>query len=186
MLSRDPLADPEQLVRRVYAYARYRVGDGPDAEDVTSETFERALRHKHTYDPRRGEPITWLIGIARHCADKLLSERRREGGPVADIASSQNVEEETLLQIQLDAAFATLSERDQELVTLRYGVDLTPAQIGELLGMKRNAVDVALHRAVARLRAAMEAAGESEGGEAVRNDPPERYSDLKPRTGRSR
>jgi len=38
----DPLANPEPLIRRVYAYVAYRLGDGPDAEDVTSQVFERA------------------------------------------------------------------------------------------------------------------------------------------------
>jgi len=38
MFERDPLANPEPLIRRVYAYVAYRIGDGPDAEDVTSAT----------------------------------------------------------------------------------------------------------------------------------------------------
>ena len=42
----DPLANPEPLIRRVYSYVAYRVGAGPEAEDITSETFERALRYK--------------------------------------------------------------------------------------------------------------------------------------------
>ena len=42
-MKRDPLAHPEELIQRVYAYAAYRIGDGPDAEDVTSEAFERAV-----------------------------------------------------------------------------------------------------------------------------------------------
>ena len=41
---RDPLADPEPLIRRVYSYVAYRIGPGADAQDVTSDTFERALR----------------------------------------------------------------------------------------------------------------------------------------------
>ena len=65
MLRRDPLANPEPLIRRVYAYVAYRVGDGPDAEDLTSETFERALRYRKSYDPRKGEPVAWLLGIAK-------------------------------------------------------------------------------------------------------------------------
>src|SRR5256885_13180960 len=49
MFSRDPLANPEPLIRRVYSYAAYRLGDGPDAEDATSDAFERALRsEEHT------------------------------------------------------------------------------------------------------------------------------------------
>ena len=53
----DPLANPEPLIRRVYAYVAYRVGHGPDAEDLTSETFERALRYKKSYDSTKGEPV---------------------------------------------------------------------------------------------------------------------------------
>src|ERR687898_3458631 len=65
MFGRDPLGNPEPLIRRVYAYVAYRIGDGPDAEDVTSETFERALRYRDSYDRSKGEPVGWLIGIAR-------------------------------------------------------------------------------------------------------------------------
>jgi RNA polymerase sigma factor (sigma-70 family) len=45
-----------------------------------------------------------------------------------------------------------MSVRDRELVALRYGADLTAAQIAELLGLTTNAVEVGLHRALARLR----------------------------------
>ena len=54
---RDPLANPERLIRSVYAYVAYRVGPGPDAEDITSDVFERALRYRESYDPKRGEPM---------------------------------------------------------------------------------------------------------------------------------
>ncbi len=55
--TRDPFADPQPLIRRVYAYVAYRVGDGPDAEDVTSATFERALRYRDRFDSRKGDPV---------------------------------------------------------------------------------------------------------------------------------
>ena len=43
-MPRDPLDNPGPLIKSVYAYVAYRIGDGPDAQDVTSETFARALR----------------------------------------------------------------------------------------------------------------------------------------------
>jgi RNA polymerase sigma factor (sigma-70 family) len=46
-----------------------------------------------------------------------------------------------------------LDERDQELIALRYGADLTAKQVATQLGLKTNAVEVALHRVLARLRA---------------------------------
>ena len=74
----DPLAQPEPLIRRVYAYAAYRLGDGQDAEDVTSETFARALRYRDSYDRSKGEPIAWLLGIARRCVDAALGAASRK------------------------------------------------------------------------------------------------------------
>jgi RNA polymerase sigma factor (sigma-70 family) len=53
---------------------------------------------------------------------------------------------------------ARLDERAQDLIALRYGSDLSAREIGEILGMKTNAVEVALHRALARVRAELEEA----------------------------
>jgi RNA polymerase sigma factor (sigma-70 family) len=155
-MSRDPLADPRPLVKRVYAYVAYRIGDGPEAEDVTSEAFERALRYRESFDPRRGDPASWLIGIARRCiADAVL--RRELPTDAPDERAIEGHEDDAVRRLELGAAVAQLDERDRELVSLRYGADLTARQIGELLDMKTNAVEVALHRALARLRAALEA-----------------------------
>ena len=155
MLRVDPLANPEPLIRRVYSYVAYRVGAGPDAEDITSETFERALRYKKSFDSTKGEPAAWLIGIARRCI---------EGRPLnldvssehLDTADHRDLEDDTLRRMALSAAVGRLDERDRELIALRYGADLTARQIAELLGAKTNAIEVALHRALGRLRTHIE------------------------------
>ena len=59
-------------------------------------------------------------------------------------------------RIDLGRVVGGLPERDRELVALRYGADLTARQIGELLGMRTNAVEVALHRVLQSLREALE------------------------------
>jgi RNA polymerase sigma-70 factor, ECF subfamily len=172
MLARDPLAHPEPLIRRVYAYVAYRIGDGPEAEDITSETFERALRYRGSYDAAKGEPGAWLIGIAH----RLIADRRSPpSDPTPDppaVAASGNVEDDTLRRLSLRAAVMGLDDRDRELIALRYGADLSARRIGELLGLRTNAVEVALHRALARLRAKLEGdageAAEDPGPSAVR------------------
>jgi RNA polymerase sigma factor (sigma-70 family) len=156
----DPLRNPEPLIKRVYAYVAYRVGDGPDAEDLTSETFERALRYRKSYDSRKGEPIAWLIGIARRCVDgrppplELASEH-------VETADHGDLEDDAVRRIALSGAVDRLEERDQELIALRYGADLTARQIAELQGVKTNAIEVALHRALGRLRTHVEGEPES-------------------------
>jgi RNA polymerase sigma-70 factor (ECF subfamily) len=145
---RDPFAQPDELIRRVYAYVAYRIG-GHDAEDVTSETFERALRYRQSFDRGKGEPVSWLIGIARNVIADLP---RRVTVELADRAEDSELEERTAARVDLGRAVAALEPRERELLSLRYGADLTARQIGEVLGLKTNAVEVALHRALGRLR----------------------------------
>lgn len=163
MLRNDPLANPEPLIRRVYSFVAYRLGDGPDAEDVTNDTFERALRYRDSYDRRKGEPITWLLGIARRCIDDALSNRLPIAEP-PDVAGPGH-EEDALRRLELERALASLGERDRELIALRYGADLSARQIGELLDQKTNAVEVALHRAHDRLRRQLERHGDGDVSE---------------------
>jgi RNA polymerase sigma-70 factor (ECF subfamily) len=159
MFRGDPLANPAPLIKRVYAYVAYRVGDGPDAEDLTSETFERALRYRKSYDSSKGEPIAWLIGIARRCVEGRppLLEHASEHVEAPD---HSDLEDDALRRITLSHAVGRLEERDRELIALRYGADLTARQIAELQGARTNAVEVALHRALGRLRTELE--GEAE------------------------
>jgi RNA polymerase sigma-70 factor (ECF subfamily) len=147
----DPFADPEKLIRRVYAYVAYRIGDGPDAEDVTTEAIERALRYRESFDAAKGEAVAWVIGIARRV---LQSQAASSPAVLLEdaVQTAEDVEEKALRRLSLAAAVSRLGERDRELVALRYGADLSAAEIGRLVEMKTNAVEVALHRAVGRLR----------------------------------
>jgi RNA polymerase sigma-70 factor (ECF subfamily) len=159
MMRHDPLQHPEEAIRRVYAYAAYRLGPGADAEDVTSETIERALRYRKSFDHRRGTPGAWLIGIAT----RVIADHHRTAGaemtsddelPDAPDDSDPAGRSDSRLDIQ--TAMLRLDERSRELLSLRYGADLKAKQIAELLEMETNAVEVALHRALTRLRAILE------------------------------
>lgn len=152
--TQNPLAEPAPLIRSIYAYVAFRIGDGPDAEDVTSEVFERALRYRTTYDPKLGSPIAWLTGIARRC----ISDRSRPTAapyyePEGTVAS---IEADVIDRIELSSAVRRLDQRSQHLLALRYGADLSIREIGRVLHLRPNAVEVALHRARARVRHELE------------------------------
>ena len=169
---RDPLANPEPLIRRVYGYVAYRIGDGPDAEDVTSEVFERALRYRDSYDASKGSPAGWLIGIARRCIEQPDARRQPVADPGAELAAPGVLEDDAARRLTVRAAVARLDDRDRELVALRYGADLTARQIGELLDERTNTIEVALHRALGRLRAILgeEAREQADTAAVVRED----------------
>ena len=62
--------------RAVYGLALSMLRDRELAQDVAQETFIRAWRHAHAYDPRRGALATWLLTITRNLAIDLLRLRR--------------------------------------------------------------------------------------------------------------
>jgi RNA polymerase sigma-70 factor, ECF subfamily len=151
--SHDPLADPKPLIRRVYSYVAYRIGEGPDAEDVTSAVFERAVRYRESYDGGRGDPTAWVLGIAR----RALAEHLGRPVPIPmpddafeDVAAGP--EEQTIHRLTLEEALAALSDRDRDLLSLRYGADLRAREIAAVLEIEIHAAEVALGRASARLR----------------------------------
>jgi RNA polymerase sigma-70 factor (ECF subfamily) len=151
----DPLRDPAPLIKRVYAYVAYRIGDGADAEDVTSEVFERATRYRATYQPSKGDPVAWLLGIAR----RTLADRYATTGPepgvedgVPERSDDADLETNAIRRLTLEDAIGALSVRDQELLSLRYGADLRARQIAAVMEMETHAVEVALSRVLVRLR----------------------------------
>jgi RNA polymerase sigma factor (sigma-70 family) len=157
MRRRDPLVDPEPLIRRVYSYAAYRLGDGADAEDVTSETLERALRYRQSYDPRAGSAQAWLLGIARRVVDDHLSRSpiAASYGLGADV--DDELGSETIERLSLRSALAELSQAERDLLAMRYGARLRAREIARITGARTNTVEVALHRTLAKLRLHMDA-----------------------------
>jgi RNA polymerase sigma factor (sigma-70 family) len=144
----------------VYNYFRF-LGASPDeAEELSAETFFRAIRAQDRYDPSRASARTWLCRIARNAwRDALRRARRRQAIPIStyrDLMVDAPSPEERLLweeQVaELLAAVATLPAADQELIGLRYGGDMDMAAIGGTLGLSEGTVRTRLWRALGRLR----------------------------------
>ena len=153
---RDPLANPQPLIRSVYAFVAYRIGAGHDAEDVTGEVFERALRYRRGYDPAKGAPRAWLVGIARRVlADRAMSATETVA-EVPETTAPGDLEGDAVERLTLADALGRLSDRDRELLAMRYGADMKAAEIAQVLESTTNAVEVAVHRALQRLRTIME------------------------------
>jgi RNA polymerase sigma-70 factor (ECF subfamily) len=147
----------EQLPR-VYNYFRYRVGDGPDAEDLTSITFEKAWRARHRYRCDLAAFATWLMAIAHNVAvDHYRAARphaplEEAAGVAAGDPSDAAVERRSDFE-RLERLLAGLPERERELVALKYGAGLTNRAIARLTGLSESNVGTVLHRTVQRLRA---------------------------------
>jgi RNA polymerase sigma factor (sigma-70 family) len=170
MPRRDPLTQPAEAIKRLYAYAAYRMGPGADAEDVVSETIERALRYRNSYDASAGSPIAWMIGIANRCIADAVAERgRRVDASVDEVEGVQpDFSSDVVARSEIREAVGRLGEHDRELIALRYGADLSAGEIGTVLDLRTNTVEVGLHRALARLRASLEGSGSGSKGEPAK------------------
>jgi RNA polymerase sigma-70 factor (ECF subfamily) len=154
-------ADWEAIYReqmpRVYNFFRYRVGDGPEAEDLTSATFERAWRARHRYRRDLAGFSTWIFAIARNLAIDHYRARR----PHLPLEAAESVAEDATPD-QLAVArsdcdrllrlLAGLNERERDLIALKYGSGLTHRMIARATGLTESNVGTILHRAIVTLR----------------------------------
>ena len=160
-----PALDFEALYRGarddVFAYVATLLRDRAAAEDVTALAFERAYRKRRTYDPRRGGQRAWLFGIARNAALDELRRRKHQATLAADPPDASTPAPEDAAQAALDraalrTALATLSGRDREVIALRFHAGLETAEVAEVLGVSRTNAGTLLHRAMTKLREAID------------------------------
>jgi RNA polymerase sigma-70 factor (ECF subfamily) len=153
----------EEHVWQVYAFFAYRVRGRAAAEDLTQTTFERGLRAWDRFDPGKASPLTWLIAIARNL---LIDYYRREGrtdtetgagdAPEALHATEPGPEARYSASPELEWALEHLSEREREVLALRFGADLGGPEIAELLDMSLANVQQVTSRALRRMRSLLE------------------------------
>jgi RNA polymerase sigma-70 factor (ECF subfamily) len=149
------LAHQEAVFRLSYLL----LGDPDDAEDVAQETFLRAWNHLGRFDPTR--PLRpWLLSIAAN----LASNRRRSAGRYlaaltrafrSEPASSTGTEEKSAQHMEareLWRAVQSLSTPDQQVIYLRYFLDLPVTETAQVLRVAEGTVKSRLSRALDRLR----------------------------------
>ena len=131
-----------------------------DAEDLAQESLLRAVRGLPSFDPRRGTPKAWLWRIVANAANDAASRRQRLNDLIVRLRilsppETESIEDAAIMQIrdgELRALLARLPLRDRRLLALRYGADLGPAEIADVLGLTTPTASRAIRRALARLR----------------------------------
>jgi RNA polymerase sigma-70 factor, ECF subfamily len=147
----------EQLPR-VYNFFRYRVGDGPEAEDLTSVTFEKAWRARHRYRRDLAAFSTWLLTIARNVAIDHYRRARahvplEEAEGISAGASPEDLAVKRSDGERLSHLLERLPAQRRELLALKYGAGMTNRAIARLTGLSESNVGTLLHRTIQELRA---------------------------------
>jgi RNA polymerase sigma-70 factor, ECF subfamily len=151
----------------VFRLAYLLTGDADEAEDVAQEAFVRAYRAMQRFDTSR--PLRpWLLGIARNLArnrwrasgrymgmlQRLVLSDPQSHRPQAqprELDRAGSEEAHTLWQ-----AIRRLGRSDQEILYLRYFLDLSEAETARATGTALGTVKSRSHRAMKRLREVVE------------------------------
>lgn len=140
----------------VHRYLTQMVRDPVLAEDLTADTFERAYRNWHRFDPERGSPMTWLVTIARRLAvDHARSEsrrKRREDHASRGEPTSTAPPEPSPFSSDIAQALDSLTDTEREVVALRVVLDIDGPTTARLMGITPSACSTTLHRAMSKLR----------------------------------
>ena len=146
-------------VKPIYRYLYSRLGDRPEAEDATAQTFLNALEGIDRYR-EDGHFAAWLFAIARRKAADYFRQSKRSTFLSDDLPG---LEEDLLQQADqrerrklLQTLVTELSEEDQELLRLRFAAGLAFAEIARLFVRNEDAIKKSVYRLLENLQNRME------------------------------
>lgn len=149
----------EYYMPRIYGYLLSRVQNKEEAQDLTSQTFEKAVLGLHGYEVQDNIRFSsWLYRIAiNNLTDyyRRSSKRRNE-----DISNYENIlsdkknnqAEATATKDEIMWHMEKLSSDDKQILTLKFYQDLSNKEISEIMGVNYNNLGVKMYRALKKLK----------------------------------
>ncbi|MCU0478849.1 MAG: RNA polymerase sigma factor [Chloroflexi bacterium] len=155
----------DNALPRLYGYLLHRCrGDAALAEDLTQTAFAEALRRRNAYDGR-SDPVTWLIGIARHkLVDHFRAEEREERRRLSLVVNDLVLDQENGAWRDADErellteALGRLTAMQRAVLILHYADGLPVREVAREIGKSESATESLMTRARSALREAYEEA----------------------------
>jgi RNA polymerase sigma-70 factor, ECF subfamily len=147
----------DQFLPKVYHFFFYKVGDERIAEELAASTFEKAWKSREKYQSKLGEYRFFVFGIAKKVAADYFRKQHPETRleEADDLPGHQSVEEQVEKRLnfqRLARIVGQLNERERDLVSLKYGAEMTNREIAKFTGLSESNVGTILHRVVLKLR----------------------------------
>lgn len=169
-------SDFERVVRQhqsmVFSIAFNFFRNASIAEEIAQDVFLQLFENLGSVGPDAHE-VAWLRRTTTHrCIDVLRRARTRHEVQVARLPSLAvaDPDRDPLLDERLWLLVASLPEKQRAVIVLRYGEDMDPREIGEMLQMPVNTVWSHLQRATALLREKAGRALMGNGRERIRTE----------------
>lgn len=146
----------DAYVNDVYRYVYSRLGNKTEAEDITSETFLKAIEKFSTYKHQNGRSIKWwFFAIARNLMidkfrKKELLEFNEEYTAWHDEKILDAVADKDLIS-QIEEFIKTFKPPVPEIIQLRLWEELSFEEISQIVGKPVAAVKMAYYRALEKI-----------------------------------
>lgn len=150
-----------QYFSRIYAYALYRLQNPKEADEIASQTFTAAIASIDHYRPEKGPIDAWLFGITRNVINKHLRTRRirkwvsleaLHSHPTTSLRWVEEIATNNELLTELLPLISNLPERERDILSLKFGAEMTNRSIAEITGLSESNVGVILYRTLRNLR----------------------------------
>ena len=150
----------DKYFSRIYNFILYRVLSPDMADDIVSLVFEKILDKYDAFDPAKANIEVWIFTIARNTLMDHFRRQKIRGylstSDMEDCIKSPESVEKTVENKDLGdrvlKAVAQLSEKERELIALKFTADMTNRAIAETTGLGESNVGVILYRAMHTLK----------------------------------
>ena len=150
----------ETYYKRVYNYISYRVNSYHEAEDLTSQVFEKIMAKIDTYSEKKSPFEVWVFSIAKNVINDYFREIKKHNifsiDSFKELASSKKSPEDIVetreINDELLKALKILDAKEINIIALKFGANLKNTEIAEVLNLTESNIGVILYRTLKKLR----------------------------------
>lgn len=150
--------------KRIFNYTYYRVNSKTNAEDITSQIFQKVMTKINTFNNDKAKFEIWIFAIAKNAINDYFRKMKiRKLVPLDSIfnmADKKKGPEEVIISrdtnIRLIKALDILNKDERNIIAYKFGAELKNTEIAELLGMSQSNVGVKLCRIMKKLKKELE------------------------------
>jgi len=149
----------ERFVSKVYGYIYYRIGNRVEAEDLTAQTFLKALDAINRFDGQKASFLTWLIRIANNLTiDYFRLKGRRVEVPLEqaignrDFCDTEEIALTNIVSERVMALTSRLTGEQRQVMILKFNLHFTNGEIAKVMDKTEGSVKSLQHRALSKIK----------------------------------
>lgn len=154
----------ETYYKRIYNYIYYRINCNEEAEDLTSEVFEKVMIKINTYSEDKSPFEVWIFAIARNVINDYFRRLKKckvfSMDKLKKLISTEKNPEDVFVKSETNdellKALNILNAKERNIIAFKFGANLRNKEIAEIIGITEGNIGVILYRTMKKLKNEME------------------------------